>query len=109
MTPPELARNSPIATILEPAVPDFFVEVRNDSELLLAHSLNSSSSHVLAVDVPLGFEQRLNDVLGTTADWQDGVSVLDVLEETFLFQLLDDGLASVKALHALLEKKENSA
>lgn len=86
-------------TVLEPSEPDLFVKVRNDLETLLANSFTRTRRHLLAINIPLGLEQRLNDVFRSRANRQHSLGVFDVAEEPELFELLEHGLASVEALH----------
>jgi len=101
MAPPELTGDAPVVAIVEPPEPDGLVEFRHDLQLFLAHGLAGTRGHLLAVDIPLVFQERLDDVLGTTADWKNCLCLGYSLKEILLFEFGHYCFASVEAFHAL--------
>ena len=67
MAPPQLARDAPVADVLEPAEPRLLVLVGVDLEVAVAHRVGRSLRHPAAVDPPLRLEHRLDDVAGARA------------------------------------------
>ena len=80
--------------------PCCLVEIGHDLNFLLSHRSHRSLGHFLAIDVPLGLEQRLDDVLRATTHGQHALGLGDASEQAHLFELFEDGFARVKSLHA---------
>ena len=61
---------APVLNVLQEAVPSGVVLLWSDDQLAAADCGDSSRCHILAVDVPLRLQQRLDNVvrLGATAD-----------------------------------------
>ena len=56
-------------------------------------------------NLPLGFDERLNDVLRPAADGHDHGVVLRFAEVAEVLESLQNGLASLESRHALFERK----
>ena len=74
--PPQLPGNAPISRILHPAVPGIFLRTWHDDEFLVFDYFHHPIGYLCALDVPLGFYQRLDDVCGPLAQPQSHLIVL---------------------------------
>ena len=106
VSPPELPGDAPVPHSVHPRVPGLLEHLGDDLEILGLDGGGGILGHLHALDVPLGLDQRLYDVLGPAAHGHHHGVVLDAAIETLLFQGLDDSLASVEALHPLKGQTE---
>ena len=102
MAPPELTRDTPVLDVTQPAEPVAFGHLGRDLHLTVLDSLDTSVSHLLAVDPPLGLHERLNHITRLAADGHGHGVVLDIDKQTLGLQVLDNLLTDMETLHALV-------
>mmetsp|Transcript_61166 Transcript_61166/g.98962 ORF Transcript_61166/g.98962 Transcript_61166/m.98962 type:complete len:611 (-) Transcript_61166:740-2572(-) len=103
VSPPQLARNAPVADVAEPVMPLPLVLCRQDREAPIFDTLQSVRRHLLAVDPPLRLQHRLDNVLGARRHAQPHAGVgLGAFEEPLLSQLLDDLKPGLEAVHIVV-------
>src|SRR5690606_4188878 len=101
MSPPQLARNAPVANVIEPSEPCLLMELWHDLQLLVADSSTRTLCHGLAVDIPLRSQERFNDVLGSGAKSESHLVVLLATVLTDLLECLLNGNSSIITHHSL--------
>mmetsp|Transcript_47441 Transcript_47441/g.122763 ORF Transcript_47441/g.122763 Transcript_47441/m.122763 type:complete len:343 (-) Transcript_47441:330-1358(-) len=68
MSPPKLARNAPVLDVLEPSEPSILVDGGHDVQTAITSGITCLLGHILAVNPPLGLQDRLDDVFGSLTE-----------------------------------------
>mmetsp|Transcript_12703 Transcript_12703/g.36824 ORF Transcript_12703/g.36824 Transcript_12703/m.36824 type:complete len:425 (-) Transcript_12703:1031-2305(-) len=101
VSPPELARHTPGARVLQPLEPSLAVELGQDLQLPGTDGITRALGHARAVHEPLRHDHGLNDVSRPGAETEaHGLGVL-VSQQTLRFQGLFHRDTSVVAHHPL--------
>ena len=100
MSPPELARDAPVLDVVHPVEVDLAPAVRHEAHLAGFHRLDGGLGERLHLHEPLLGEAALHDLVATIAVSHLVVDVLDVVEEAAGFEIGNDRLAALPAVHA---------
>ncbi len=100
VAPPELARDTPVLDILEPVAVCGLVLLGHKAYDVVHDRSERDVGKVLHVDKPLQRQTRLDGSLGALAQADIVGIVFDALEQAGLGEILGDGLAALKAIHA---------
>ena len=102
MSPPELAADAPVADVLHPVEIDLGEALGDDLDAAVFDRFDGRFGQGLHFDEPLLAGERLDDGLAALAV-TDGVGIgFDLVQQPFFFQVRDDLLAAVEAVHALI-------
>ncbi len=98
MSPPELARDDPVANVLHPVEERLFPIVGDEADAAIAHSVHGFRGERLRFHKPLRGHQRLHDGSAAIA-LADGQRVrIDLFEHAEFFEIGNHGLAGGEAI-----------
>ena len=100
VAPPQLARDVPVADILQPVAVDLGVALRHELHLAFVQALQDLLGQRLHVHEPLQADDRLDRHLGALAEADGGVVVFLLDQVAALGQRLDHRFAGGEALQA---------
>jgi len=98
VSPPELARDGPVADVLEPAEVHRLPARRHEAHLAGPLGLDGPIGQGPHSHEPLGGDERLDDRVAARADRQCVSVVLDLLQQALRFEVGDDALSRVEAV-----------
>ena len=99
VTPPELPGDAPVPHPFHPEAPSLLVRLGDDVQRPCVHSFHSLGSHIITLDIPLGFYNRFDNILAPTANRHHHRIVLGLPVEPLLLQRLQHRLSCIKPLH----------
>ena len=100
VAPPELARDAPVADVLEPVDVRLREALRHELDAAVLDGLDSRLGKALHLDEPLLRDERLDRRMAARAVADGVLMLLDRDEHARLLELLDERLAAFVAVHA---------
>lgn len=102
VSPPQLPGNAPIPKTPNPSVPSLLLFCWDYFYLFCLDCLNHPLRDLTAIDVPLGPDDRLDDVFGSRAQSQPHLVVLLLPEQVQLLEVLLNDPSALESLQALV-------
>ena len=88
MAPPELPGHTPVLDLVEPVEPGLFVVLWDDYQLLGADGIAGPLGDVLAVNIPLGLQEGLDDVIRAGAQTKSHFVGALTSDQTHFFEII---------------------
>ena len=101
VTPPELSTDAPVLDVLKPSEPCLLFAFWNDCQFLASDSFTSSSCHIFAIDIPLWFQVRFDDVSSLCACSDPHSIWLLFSQKAFFLESFSNSFSGIKSHHAL--------
>mmetsp|Transcript_2947 Transcript_2947/g.2538 ORF Transcript_2947/g.2538 Transcript_2947/m.2538 type:complete len:222 (+) Transcript_2947:1745-2410(+) len=103
VAPPELSTDAPILETFSPLEPILFEDIGNDLEFFCLDAIDHLvSDFSLAIYVPLGSQQGLNNITRSLAETEShDISLLSSVK-SLSFQILDNLVSDIESLHTFV-------